>query len=166
MSLYVADSNFFIQAHRASYPLDVATGFWVKVKELADRGALISIDKVRDELYGRGDDLENWCKANLPSGFFHPTAGVMSHYTHVVQWAHSRGGHYTAQALNDFMALDRADAFLVAFAMESLPDRVLVTYEVSQPGRKSSIKIPEACTAHGVVFCNPMEMFRRLGETF
>jgi hypothetical protein len=31
MSIYLVDSNFFIQAHRATYPLDIATGFWNKV---------------------------------------------------------------------------------------------------------------------------------------
>jgi len=32
MQIYLVDSNFFIQAHRAIYPLDIATGFWNKVK--------------------------------------------------------------------------------------------------------------------------------------
>jgi hypothetical protein len=44
MAVYVLDSNFFIQAHRATYPLDIATGFWNKVKHLAESGSLISID--------------------------------------------------------------------------------------------------------------------------
>lgn len=35
MSIYVVDSNVFIQAHRAHYPLDVAVSFWAKVKQLA-----------------------------------------------------------------------------------------------------------------------------------
>ena len=26
---FVVDSNFFIQAHRVTYPLDVATGFYI-----------------------------------------------------------------------------------------------------------------------------------------
>jgi hypothetical protein len=33
MSLFIVDSNFFIQAHRAIYPLDIAKGFWEKVKK-------------------------------------------------------------------------------------------------------------------------------------
>lgn len=32
MVVYVVDSNFFIEAHRANYPLDVAFSFWYKIK--------------------------------------------------------------------------------------------------------------------------------------
>lgn len=70
MSVYVVDSNFFIQAHRANYPLDVALSFWAKVRQLAHEGKIISIDKVKDELYNKNDELEAWCKANLPDDFF------------------------------------------------------------------------------------------------
>ena len=45
--IYVVDSNFFIEAHRATYPLDVAHSFWNKVKQLADDGKIVSIDKVK-----------------------------------------------------------------------------------------------------------------------
>lgn len=70
MKTYVVDSNFFIQAHRATYPLDVATSFWTKVSELAHSGRIISIDKVKNELYDKNDDLEKWCKSNLPINLF------------------------------------------------------------------------------------------------
>lgn len=60
MPIFVADSNFFIEAHRVNYPIDIATGFWNKIKELAERGDIISIDKVKDELYDHNDELENW----------------------------------------------------------------------------------------------------------
>ena len=56
MTVYVVDSNFFIQAHRVNYPLDIAYSFWNKVKELAEAGKIISIDKVKDELYDKNDD--------------------------------------------------------------------------------------------------------------
>lgn len=51
MSDYLLDSNFFIQAHRACYPLDVVTSFWIKVSNLAAEGKLKSIDKVKIEIY-------------------------------------------------------------------------------------------------------------------
>lgn len=50
MGIFIVDSNFFIQAHRATYPLDIATGFWAKVKQLADAGVLISIESTRRTL--------------------------------------------------------------------------------------------------------------------
>ncbi len=57
MDVYVVDSNFFIDAHRTTYPLDIAFSFWSKVKLLADAGRIISIDKVRNELYDKNDAL-------------------------------------------------------------------------------------------------------------
>ncbi len=64
MSLYIVDSNFFIQAHRAYYPLDVIQSFWVKVKQLAEEGKIKSIDKVKNEIYSNAsheDELKDWC---------------------------------------------------------------------------------------------------------
>jgi hypothetical protein len=60
MEVYILDSNFFIQAHRVSYPLDIALSFWKKVKQLAAEGKIISIDKVKNELYDKNDALEVW----------------------------------------------------------------------------------------------------------
>ena len=73
MGVYVIDSNFFIQAHRDTYPLDVAFSFWSKVKQLAVEGKIISIDKVKDEIYDKNDALEAWCIENLPEDFFKDT---------------------------------------------------------------------------------------------
>jgi len=85
MAVYVIDSNFFIQAHRTNYPLDIAFSFWNKVKDLAAAGTIISIDKVKAELYDKNDELEEWCKANLPKGFFKPTNKVINEYGQVYQ---------------------------------------------------------------------------------
>lgn len=62
MPVYVLDSNFFIEAHRSHYPIDVAAGFWNKVRQLAEEGKIISIDKVKNELYDKNDALEEWCR--------------------------------------------------------------------------------------------------------
>jgi len=166
MSVYVVDSNFFIQAHRATYPLDVATGFWSKVKELADAGKIISIDKVKKEIYDHQDDLKDWCEDNLPDGFFMDTGTVVSSYTQVVGWANSMRSHYTANALSEFLDADEADAWLVAFALADPANRILVTHEKSQPDTKRKIKIPEACTPFSIQFVDTIEMLRGLGERF
>lgn len=70
MPVFVVDANFFINAHRDTYPLDVAHSFWNKVKILAADGKIISIDKVREEIYGYNEDeLQIWCNDNLDSNF-------------------------------------------------------------------------------------------------
>ncbi len=166
MAVFVVDSNFFIEAHRITYPLDIAIGFWNKVKQLANSGAIISIDKVKKELYDQNDELEAWCRANLPDDFFKSTAEVMAEYGIVTTWAISRSKHYLPYALNVFLDADEADAFLVAFCLADSAGRTVVTQEVSEPNRKSKIKIPDACIALNVNYVNTLEMFRQLGETF
>jgi hypothetical protein len=163
---YVLDSNFFITAHRASYPLDVAFSFWNKIKQLAIEGKIVSIDKVKKEIFDKNDALTEWCVQNLPDNFFHDTSIVLAEYGRVASWAVSKSGHYLPNALNEFLDADEADAFLVAYALADPQNRIIVTYEISEPNIKRKVKIPEACNALNVRFVNSMSMFRELGETF
>lgn len=166
MGVYIVDSNFFIQAHRETYPLDVAFSFWNKVKQIASEGKIISIDKVRDELFDKNDALELWCKENLPDNFFKDTSEILSEYQKVTTWAFSRNSHYSQNAINEFLSADEADAFLVAYALNDSASRTIVTQEVSRPEMKSKIKIPEPCNALNVRYIKAIEMFRELKETF
>jgi hypothetical protein len=166
MPVYVLDSNFFIQAHRFHYPIDVAAGFWNKVRQLAHEGRVISIDKVKRELYDKNDALEEWCRGNLPDDFFKDTSVVMASYSQVSAWAVSRSGHYLPNALNEFLDAEEADAFLVAYCLADPTSKFVVTQEVSEPNRQNKIKIPEACIALNVPYVNTIQMFRQLRETF
>jgi len=117
MSAYLVDANFFIQAHRAIYPLDVAPSFWNKVKELAQNGSIISIDKVKDEIYQNEEDLKSWCEANLPDNFFHDSSITLSEYSRIAVWANSMSHHYKSSALEEFLDAAEADAWLIAFSL-------------------------------------------------
>lgn len=166
MSVYIVDSNFFIEAHRVRYPLDIAFSFWNKVKQLAEEGKIISIDKVKNEIYDRNDALEAWCISNLPEGFFKDTSAVMTFYGQVSAWAISKSNHYLPNALNEFLDADEADAFIVAYALADSSNSIVVTQEISQPTKKNKVKIPDACMALNVQYVNTIEMFRQLRETF
>ena len=166
MSIYVVDSNFFIEAHRTTYPLDVAHSFWNKVKQLAEDGKIISVDKVKKELYGHEDALKTWCVDNLPEDFFKDTTQVMPQYGQIAVWAASRSSHYLPHALAEFLDADEADAHIIAYALSDNANTIITTQEISEPNRKNKVKIPEVCNALGVQYCNTIVMFRQLGETF
>lgn len=166
MGVYVVDSNFFIQAHRFYYPLDVVPSFWIKVKDLAAAGKIISIDKVKKEIYDHQDDLKKWCENNLPEDFFKSTDDLAISYGKVATWANSRSTQYSATALAEFLGTEEADAWLVAFALADHDNRTLVTYEKSQPDIKRKVKIPEACVPFNIKFVDTIEMLRALGERF
>lgn len=161
---FVLDTNFFIEAHRQYYPMDIVPGFWLKVRELANNGTIVSIDKVRDELTLNKDLLSQWCEDNLPQRFFKDTSVVISEYVAVSQWATSRSSHYTTAALNEFLGAGEADAWLIAYAIAGRAS--IVTHETSEPYRKSKVKIPDACSPFGIKCLNTIEMFRCLGEKF
>lgn len=162
MSVFVLDTNFFIQAHRMTYPLDIFSSYWDKIKELALNGYIISIDKVKKELDENEDELSQWCKNNLPFDFFKDSTSYMREYTKVVNWAQSMNYHYNTNALTEFMDNKNADAFLIAYVLSDPSELCLVTYEISDPQSKKRIKIPEPCIHFNIKHCNPMEMFRRL----
>ncbi len=166
MAIFIVDSNFFIQAHRDTYPLDIAKGFWNKVQQLANTGSIISIDKVKKELYDKNDDLEAWCRANLPQNFFQDTSEVIAEYGRVSAWAMSMKHHYLPKALNEFLDVDEADAFLIAYALADTDNRFIVTQEVSEPNRRNKVKIPDCCISLTIKCITTIEMFRELGETF
>lgn len=166
MSVYIVDSNFFIQAHRTSYPFDVATSFWNKIISLAENGTIISIDKVKNEVFKNEDELKQWCEINLPDTFFKDTPAVLPHYAVIAFWAAEKSSHYLPNALSEFLDADEADAWLVAFALSDLANSIVVTHEISEPNRRNKVKIPDVCIAHGVQYCNTIEMLRQLGERF
>ena len=162
--ILLVDSNFFINAHRNYYPLDVVTSFWRKVKDLADNRNIISIDKVRNEIYKNQDDLTQWCVENLPDDFFRNTNTVIGEYTSLARWANSMSHQYRPAALAEFLHADEADAWLVSYAMNQ--NITLITHEVSAPNSQKSIKIPDVCNQFNVSYLNTIGMFRALEESF
>lgn len=161
---YIVDANFFIQAHRMHYPMDVVPNFWSKIKELAENGLISSIDKVKAELYLNNDGLTEWCKDNLPSDFFCVSDICINEYMLITNWASSMATHYTPAALSEFLDADEADAWLIAFCLSK--QGKIVTHEIGDPNGKKRIKIPDACVPFGINCINTIELFRELGERF
>lgn len=164
MQVYVVDTNFFIQAHRVHYPMDVFPGFWKKVKELADRGILVSIDRVKKEIEKNEDDLKVWVNEQLATDFF-KSIETLDDYRRVIAWANRRRDHYLTRAIEEFSDYESADAFLIAYCLRDVDNRILVTQEVSDAKRKNKIKIPDVCNEFNIRYVNTVQMFRALQET-
>jgi hypothetical protein len=163
MSPYILDSNFFIQAHRLNYPFDVVPSFWHKIKDLADRNLIISIDKVRDEIFKNDDELTKWCKDNLSVNFFKDSSIAIKQYAELAAWANSRKDHYQQRAIDVFLDTDAADAWIIAYALNQ--GNPVLTHEKSEPGRKNRIKMPDVCLDHGVNYYSTVQMLRNLKES-
>jgi len=168
MPPFIVDTNFFIQSHRITYPLDVAVNFWQKVKRLSEEEKIISIDKVREEIFKNDDEIKSWIEQNIKSDFFKSTEmqEVLDEYQRVVNWANSKSMHYVKKAIDEFLEFENADAWLIAYALSINKNCQIVTQEKREPNRKSKIKIPEVCNDFNLPYKNIIEMFRELGETF
>jgi hypothetical protein len=160
---YLVDSNFFIEAYRVNYPFDVVPSFWLKVKEMAEQGKIISIDKVQKELYRNDDELSNWIKENLPGDFFKDSTLGYLNYAVLSGWVYSMSHQYHPQAISEFLDVDEADAWLIAFAMSQ--GNQIVTHEVSKPNSKSRVMLPDAAKPFNVNCIKTIDLFRALGVT-
>ncbi len=168
--IYLLDSNIFIQAHRAYYPLDVVLSFWETIKELANQGVIYTINYVKNEIYRNEDELKNWCENNLPSEFFINADEEIfpnNTYVDVINWAVSKiKNPYSEKAVNQFSSTEVADSFLIAYALVDIDERVIITQETPAPNAKHRIKIPDVCNAFNIRYMNIMDMFRELKVTF
>lgn len=167
MKRYLIDTNIFIQAHRSTYPLDVVPSFWNKITELSNQGIIVSIDKVKKEIFDKSsheDELRQWCLDNLNPNFFLDSSTSIASYIEIANWASSQNQHYRQSAIDEFLETDLADPWLIAYAKSH--NLSIVTYETSQPDRIKSIKIPEPCRYFNVEFMTLIEMFRELRTSF
>ncbi len=157
---YLLDSNIFIQAKNLHYGFDFCPAFWDWIDAEHANGDVYSIEMVRDELIGGGDELAEWAKAR-GGEFFLPTDAAMLPSLGVVSaWAN--GGQYDASGVNEFLQV--ADYYLVAHAHAHGFE--VVTHEIPAPNSRKRIKIPDACLAHGVNYLSPYQLLRRLQARF
>lgn len=156
---YLLDSNIFIES-RKNLPMDVWTTFWSKLSELAMNGQVVSSIKVKEEIAKGYDELSAWVKEHVPANFFLPIDSQgMDAFAQLQNWA--MGKDFTDTAKNEFAT--KADAYIIATARAK--QMTLVTFEKSNPQRKSRVMIPDACAAIGVTCCDLNTMLRSMGIT-
>ena len=151
---YLLDTNVFVEAKNTYYGFDFCPAFWDWLAAQNAAGEVLSIEKVLDELIGRGDDLSQWAQNAGVRFFLRPTPEFTTALRDVATWA--SGPFYEPAAVSIF--LQDADSYLVAHALAH--GHVVVTREISSPSRKN-VKIPDACVALGVKCMTPFEMLRR-----
>lgn len=162
--VFVIDSNTFMQAARTYYSFARALPFWNAMVEYAEQGRIISIDKVFQEIKEGNDELKEWARSEF-SSYFDSTKSddVLKYYVQLVNWAQSHT-QYSQPAKDEFMELDNADAWIIAYALAN--KFIVVTSEKESPAAKSRIPIPNVCSEFGVDFCNIFDMLDTLRFSF
>ena len=128
---------------------------------MINSGNVFSNIQVKGEIDKGGDELTVWMKDNVPAGFYiENELDVMVKYGDVMNWAQSNAV-YRPEAVSEFATV--ADAYLVATA--AAKGYTLVTNETADPQCRRRVKIPDACNALGVRFCDLNTVLRELNIT-
>ena len=157
---YILDTNVLIRS-KNDMPFELWPSFWTKMQLMIDNGQVFSCEMVKKEIeYGK-DDLTDWLEHNAPDSFYIPIdSDVMAQLSATQNWADSNPV-FTPSARRDYAIV--ADAYLVATAKAK--GLTLVTYETAEPNCKKRVKIPDACNALGVRYCDLNTMIREIGIT-
>ena len=156
---YVLDSDVLIEARKRHYGFDICPGFWDWIDLQHGQSAVLSVEKVREEIGDGTDALIEWANSRPDDFFAVPDEATQAAFATVSEWATTQ--NYTERAVAEFLA--KADFYLVAHALAH--SLTLVTHERAAATR-NKIKIPNACDALNVAHIDPFEMLRREGARF
>ncbi|MCD8310528.1 MAG: DUF4411 family protein [Prevotellaceae bacterium] len=157
---YLFDTNIFIRS-KNELPVDIWPTFWHRISELIQTSRIFSSIKVKEEIAHGNDELTCWMDANTTKDFYYQLdGGILTKYADTQNWA-KQNQVFTEAARHEFANV--ADAYLVATAASK--GLTLVTHETSDPYCKRKVKIPDACIALGVRYCDLNTALREMGVT-
>jgi len=162
---YVLDANVFIEAKDRYYGFNLCPGFWKALVVEHKSKRVFSIDKVRDELAGRGDHLSIWTKdtETVPDTFFKATQdqAVIAAFQDMVTWVDSEP-QFAPAAKAEFASV--ADGWVIAYA--KVNGLIVVTHEEYAADVKKKVPIPNVCLEFDVDYVNTFKMREDLQVTF
>jgi len=161
MSLYILDSNIFIEAKNRYYGLDFCPAFWDFLDEQIKKTNIFSIKFVYEELSKGGDDLSTWIKDRKDEEFF---ISIDDEETQkeFMEIANYVSINFSQEEANRFLSV--ADPWLIAKA--KVMKAKLITQEVLALPNTKKIKIPNICEKFDVEFSSPFNMLRELNAKF
>ena len=159
--LYLLDANVFIEAKNKYYAFDLCPGFWewlITPNNVMVRVA--SIDKVKEEILEKEDELADWAK-NLDENFFLKSDDdddlyVRSSLKEVSEWIDER---YDPRKT----FLECADYYLVGYSLAY--GYTVVTHE-GRRGKTFQVKIPDVCDGLKIPVIDTFEMLREAEVIF
>ena len=152
---FVLDANVFISANNMYYAPDLCAEFWRRLADCNEKGTVLSIDKVYEELRRHQDELYAWSYRNR--SMFVSTRNEQTErvYADMAEWVKRER---RAEALEEFSGA--ADGWLAAHA--SVTGSTLVTHEQPAPSSRNHVKLPDICEEFDVPYTNTFDMLRRL----
>lgn len=157
---YVLDTSVLVEAAKRYYAFDIAPGFWQQLKQSAQQGVIIIIDRVKDEIYKGKDELKQWFDNHFHANFFTTrNDDVFKAYATIMRWAQDQT-QFTDAAKAELAKATNADAWLVSYGIAH--GCIVVTQERFDPNIRRRIPIPNICEEFGVSYIDTFEMMRQL----
>jgi Domain of unknown function (DUF4411) len=159
--LYLLDANVLIRAHEDYYGLDQVPQFWEWLIRHATAGDVKMPFEIHDEIAAGRGPLPVWIRQQHVKDALildeQPQADLLDQVMN----------QYGPKPFldSDLEKMGR-DPILIAYALASAADRVIVTKEVSAPAKKgANRKIPDVCNSLGIKPVKDFHFFRTLGFT-
>ena len=156
--LYLLDANVLIDANRDYYPIARVPEFWTWLVHMGENDRVKIPIEVYEEIKDGDDDLALWAKEDTvqQSLLFQEEAQVV-----LVSQVTEQG--YADVLSDDEIEKLGRDPFLIAYALVDIEHRIVVTTEVSKPGRQGANRhVPDVCNSFDVRCQSTFEFVREL----
>ena len=161
---YLLDTNCFVSAWQLYYRRSFAPAFWAHLASLVDKGTVVILDSVYNEVVTGDDDLCRFLKQYKPV-VQKPDQNVLSAYAEVLQTVQINiGKYYKETALQSWSAKSVADPWLIASAKvnnaiivtqeESAINNITAAHKAGNGSLMKSAKIPDVACMMGIQCIN------------
>ena len=165
MTVYLLDTNVFIEAERDYYNNAIAPTYWDwLIKQHQDKNIASTHDVYNEITAGNPGFLRTWAIEKAPSSFWIKSSNSDAPaFQALTDWVYNKKQPpFRPEAIDEFLRI--ADYSLIAQA-KSLGCAV-ATREQSAPAAVKRVHIPDACMAIGVKHYSPFQIYKKLGLRF
>jgi hypothetical protein len=156
--IYLLDANVLIDANRDYYPIRRIPEFWEWLIFQGERNLVKIPIEVFEEIRNGNDELTAWINtADVKSSLLFTEQVDVPFVSQVVNEG------YSANLTDDEVEKLGRDPFLIAYALKSSLDRIVVTTEASKPRRVGANRhVPDVCKSLGIKWCHTFQFIRDL----
>ena len=163
MSRYWLDANVLIEAHRRSYPFEIAVSFWRWLGKQVEDGVIVCPRRVYQEIAeqeNHKDEIAQWVQNRKDKGLcVLPSRTVTAQEGIVLEYVF---GRYAPEQAYTFAK--GGDPWVIAHALD---DRgTVVTLESDLRPTAQRARIPDVCKHFDVKCVNTVEMLKLLKARF
>jgi len=156
--IYLLDTNVLIDANRDYYPIRRVSEFWEWLEYMGKKGSVKIPIEIYEEIKEGSDDLSIWAKKpSVESALLLIEEADVALVSYVIERGYA----------NDLTEVEverlGRDPFLIAYALQDINNRCVVTTEVSKPkSQRANRHIPDVCGTLNIPCCNTFRLISDL----